>query len=143
MSEKLRAKPDICICKRSLFTKILPGNASLSTAAIKQGSCSPMLLARTLPGCCLGQHLHGDRGLQRLTRGMGRAGLHPRQGAGQLGTAAFNQESRSSGTSVVVRWFQGQARKSVHRTGSRGTMAGHSAGGTGDRHPNITAQMEV
>lgn len=50
MSEKLLAKPDICRCKRSVFTKILPRNASLRAAAIKQSHASGQDFARVLPG---------------------------------------------------------------------------------------------
>lgn len=135
--KKLLAKPDICRCKRSLFTKIPPRNASLSAADNQVGElrshASGQDFARMLPGPA---PPWGPGGAQIHQGGTDRAELHPRQGAGQLGTAGFNQESRSSDTSVVVRWVQGQAGKSVRRPGSRGSMAG-------DRHPNITAQVEV
>lgn len=44
-------------------------NAFLSTAAIKQGICGPMLLSRISPACSMGQHLLGGQGVQRLTLG--------------------------------------------------------------------------
>lgn len=93
------------------------------------------------PGLCQGAAWARTNLRARGCRGS--PGRQVGQGRGQVETAGFNQESRSLGTSVMVRRVQDQAIKSVHGLGSKGSMAGHSCGSTGNKYHNITAQMEV